>query len=556
MRFYFPHNPYFEGITIDTFVSLRKKLETRIEDTQQKCFICGIEKNTFNRTLDRTAFQLHIKVDQNLWNYIYFIMYVWEQDKDDDDGLESYVRKCISNNDLTWFPMNKAIRLAQHQEKGDVTSLKYRFRKDMERTEQVLYSRMLEVKDQISRTIARVEKALEYEQDADNRRSRTQAKSVRGSDRKMQNGEDNTDSITSQSQRRKSVKDEALSVKPKSASPRARSPLIAGIKSATALDADILGQMHLRMVSISGLLIPPSFIQYLSVKVISDYDLSILSPLPNLQSVASLSKPGTPNISLGVNENPTELSNAQVSYRSKAVEKVSSSIKNTKSSFILNRPLTGERNTKDSAAFSSELEALNLISSAPSLTYQDDSKKMQLRFDLLNNPPTLIHQGSLPKSDLSKIRVKVQIMFNLAKFYQENFKLNLVEESLSHTDFLFLGGVSIPLTTLITKAHEGKLLDVSFAQTCVEISFPDLTGLETEKQAFFMNHGIDLSVVDEDTKESVETNKQTNFNYRRRKSSSRGFVLLLPSNDSCTLTVSSMASHKLLQDWAFIKSIK
>ena len=556
MRFYFPHNPYFEGITIDTFVSLRKKLETRIEDTQQKCFICGIEKNTFNRTLDRTAFQLHIKVDQNLWNYIYFIMYVWEQDKDDDDGLESYVRKCISNNDLTWFPMNKAIRLAQHQEKGDVTSLKYRFRKDMERTEQVLYSRMLEVKDQISRTIARVEKALEYEQDADNRRSRTQAKSVRGSDRKMQNGEDNTDSITSQSQRRKSVKDEALSVKPKSASPRARSPLIAGIKSATALDADILGQMHLRMVSISGLLIPPSFIQYLSVKVISDYDLSILSPLPNLQSVASLSKPGTPNISLGVNENPTDLSNAQVSYRSKAVEKVSSSIKNTKSSFILNRPLTGERNTKDSAAFSSELEALNLISSAPSLTYQDDSKKMQLRFDLLNNPPTLIHQGSLPKSDLSKIRVKVQIMFNLAKFYQENFKLNLVEESLSHTDFLFLGGVSIPLTTLITKAHEGKLLDVSFAQTCVEISFPDLTGLETEKQAFFMNHGIDLSVVDEDTKESVETNKQTNFNYRRRKSSSRGFVLLLPSNDSCTLTVSSMASHKLLQDWAFIKSIK
>lgn len=483
-------------------------------------------------------------------------MYVWEQDKDDDDGLESYVRKCISNNDLTWFPMNKAIRLAQHQEKGDVTSLKYRFRKDMERTEQVLYSRMLEVKDQISRTIARVEKALEYEQDADNRRSRTQAKSVRGSDRKMQNGEDNTDSITSQSQRRKSVKDEALSVKPKSASPRARSPLITGIKSATALDADILGQMHLRMVSISGLLIPPSFIQYLSVKVISDYDLSILSPLPNLQSVASLSKPGTPNISLGVNENPTELSNAQVSYRSKAVEKVSSSIKNTKSSFILNRPLTGERSTKDSAAFSSELEALNLISSAPSITYQDDSKKMQLRFDLLNNPPTLIHQGSLPKSDLSKIRVKVQIMFNLAKFYQENFNLNLVEESLSHTDFLFLGGVSIPLTTLITKAHEGKLLDVSFAQTCVEISFPDLTGLETEKQAFFTNHGIDLSVVDEDTKESVETNKQTNFNYRRRKSSSRGFVLLLPSNDSCTLTVSSMASHKLLQDWAFIKSIK
>jgi hypothetical protein len=78
-----------KAITIDTFVAMQRERAERIEDTEDRCFICGIEKNTFNRTLDRDAFRNHITSDQNLWNYIYFIIYIWEQDKDDDDGLES-----------------------------------------------------------------------------------------------------------------------------------------------------------------------------------------------------------------------------------------------------------------------------------------------------------------------------------------------------------------------------------------------------------------------------------------------------------------------------------
>lgn len=547
------------GITIDTFVSLRKKLEARIEDTEQKCFICGIEKNTFNRTLDRNAFKQHIKFDQNLWNYIYFIIYVWEQDKDDDDGLETYVRRCIVNNDLTWFPLNKAIRLTQHQEKGDVTSLKFRFRKDMEKTESMLQNRMLEVKDQIGRTISRVEKALEYEQENETRRGRTQAKSIRqtAAERKIPTSNPETDRAEIQTQ---------LSAGSNSITPRVRSPVLPGLKSTTALDADILGQMHIRMVSISGLKIPPTFIKYVQVKIISDYEISIIDPLQNVQLVTSLSKPGTPNHVPDSNQSPSPLvaPAMQVSYRSKSVEKVSASIRNTRSSFVLNRPKTGEKSSKTassasndepSAPFLAELEVI--IPSAPTITYNDEKKKIQLRFDLLNNPPTLVHQGPLPKSDLSKIKIKIQIMFNLKLFYQDNFKINTLEGDFNSSDYLFMGGATIPMTTLLTKAHEGKLLDIPFIQNCVELTFPDLSVFPMEKESFTQTHGITLELEDEhESQHQVPNGRRPSIHYQRRRSSGRGLVLLLPSSDSCIMTVSSVASHKLLLDWAFVKNCK
>ena len=46
-----------------------------------------------------------------MWSYLNFIIFIWEQDKDDDDGLEYYVRKLLEKGDITWFPIGKALRL-------------------------------------------------------------------------------------------------------------------------------------------------------------------------------------------------------------------------------------------------------------------------------------------------------------------------------------------------------------------------------------------------------------------------------------------------------------
>jgi len=152
-----------KGITIDTFVELRRDLVVRMEDTEEKCYVCGIEKLVFNRALDRNAFDLHIKKDQNLWNYVYYCIFIWEQDKDDDDGLEYYVRHCVEDADLTWFPMNKAIRLAEHLEQGAADSLPYLFRNDLNVMSNAVEGRMSLLKDALQRSITRVEQALTYQ---------------------------------------------------------------------------------------------------------------------------------------------------------------------------------------------------------------------------------------------------------------------------------------------------------------------------------------------------------------------------------------------------------
>jgi hypothetical protein len=102
------------GVIITTFGQLRENKMRRTEDTLNVCFICSIDKQVFDRASDEPdGFQTHIKVDHNMWNYLYYIFLLWEQDRDDDDGLEQFVRRAIDANEIIWFPTNKAIRLNQ-----------------------------------------------------------------------------------------------------------------------------------------------------------------------------------------------------------------------------------------------------------------------------------------------------------------------------------------------------------------------------------------------------------------------------------------------------------
>ena len=102
------------GIIIDTFGSLRGEKDARELVTRNYCFVCGIEYQIFDRSSnDGTGFRHHIKFDHCMWNYLKYIIFLWEQDQDDDDGLEQYVRHCVEGLDVSWFPMGKAIRLNQ-----------------------------------------------------------------------------------------------------------------------------------------------------------------------------------------------------------------------------------------------------------------------------------------------------------------------------------------------------------------------------------------------------------------------------------------------------------
>jgi hypothetical protein len=102
------------GIIIDTFSSLRASKLERLTDTTEVCFICGIDKQVFDRASpEPDGFSTHITIDHNMWNYLYYIFMLWEQDRDDDDGLEQYVRRAIDKDEIIWFPLHKAKRLDQ-----------------------------------------------------------------------------------------------------------------------------------------------------------------------------------------------------------------------------------------------------------------------------------------------------------------------------------------------------------------------------------------------------------------------------------------------------------
>lgn len=149
-----------KGITIDTFLEMREVRLEREEDTEKRCFICGIDELDFSRAIDRDAFKRHIKSDQNLWSYIYFIIHLWEQDKDDDDGLEWSIRRMVDEGDLSWFPLNKAVALIGRETDGKDEDK--HFHKDLDHMQKNIAHKMHVFKEALQRSAYRLENALAY----------------------------------------------------------------------------------------------------------------------------------------------------------------------------------------------------------------------------------------------------------------------------------------------------------------------------------------------------------------------------------------------------------
>jgi hypothetical protein len=141
------------GIIIDTFSDLRTKKIKMQEDTTQRCFICGIDKHVFDRAIDQQqrGFKHHITQDHNMWNYLYFIIHIWEQDKDDDDGLEQYVRRCVDTDDIAFFPLNRAMRLRLTKSAGE--DLRHDLIRDVGKTSENVMSLLAQVESDISESL-------------------------------------------------------------------------------------------------------------------------------------------------------------------------------------------------------------------------------------------------------------------------------------------------------------------------------------------------------------------------------------------------------------------
>jgi hypothetical protein len=490
------------GITIDTFVELRKKLEKRLQDTTEKCFICGIEKNTFNRTLDRDAFRVHIKRDQHLWNYVYFIIFLWEQDKDDDDGFESYARGCVAESDLMWFPMNKAIRLAEHQEKGDVHSLKYRFRDDLAKADNMITTRMGHFKNQLVSTIARVEKALEFEAEVETRK-RSSSHGTRGSRRTSQQGSGGLgDTAPSQLSKQASLNaaafglqtdymendsnnnkgQSALNLDDNSTIASVASQRVITFESAAtsttytnALEADNAVQLHLRLVAVKGLHITREQAKAIVVRVISPYETQSVSPSITFNDAPAVTR-----------RFRKEVMNVTAKFSSKNFRTIANQLRE-QTFMSIPSPLVGPGG--------------------------HEAHPTTLHFDAHMNPPVLCHEGLLPSFDLSLLTVKVQIL--VPSVDREGGVMAM------------LGGINIPIVELLKSANSGGALEVRFKQRYHNVEEKHVRASLVTRQSMSSMH------FDE---EELDPDEHLHHN-------------LYPEYDECTLTILAVASHKLLVEW-------
>merc|ERR1712178_450364 len=105
------------GIIIDTFAAMREVTESKMADMKSVCFMCGNDRPTLDRS--GSGFEQHIKKEHNMWQYLFYIVYLLQKDPTEYTGLETYVSEMIEEEDMGFYPTNKAMCLDNNDDEED-----------------------------------------------------------------------------------------------------------------------------------------------------------------------------------------------------------------------------------------------------------------------------------------------------------------------------------------------------------------------------------------------------------------------------------------------------
>uniref|UniRef100_A0A673IT68 Inositol 1,4,5-trisphosphate receptor type 1-like n=1 Tax=Sinocyclocheilus rhinocerous TaxID=307959 RepID=A0A673IT68_9TELE len=138
------------GVIIDTFADLRSEKQKKEEVLKTTCFICGLERDKFdNKTV---TFEAHIKVEHNMWHYLFFIVLVKVKDSTEFTGPESYVAEMIREHNLDWFPRMRAMSLVSSDAEGEQNEIR-NLQEKLESTMKLVLNlscQLTELKEQVS----------------------------------------------------------------------------------------------------------------------------------------------------------------------------------------------------------------------------------------------------------------------------------------------------------------------------------------------------------------------------------------------------------------------
>lgn len=129
-----------QGIIVDAFASLREVNDMNAEDMENKCFICGLQKQYIEYSTNR-SFKFHTTNEHCEWNYLLFINYLKKKDPSERTGMESYIFEKLKKNECSWIPQRRSLSIKEEETEEDEV------RKKVEKVDEIYKILDLEMKD-------------------------------------------------------------------------------------------------------------------------------------------------------------------------------------------------------------------------------------------------------------------------------------------------------------------------------------------------------------------------------------------------------------------------
>jgi len=104
------------GLMVDTFSALREEAAERADTLTNECFICGFHRAAYDDVgILSPTFDNHVKADHNVWNYLYFVMYLRDKDETEFSGVETYVQRMLHKSDQNWIPSRTSFAVEHYK---------------------------------------------------------------------------------------------------------------------------------------------------------------------------------------------------------------------------------------------------------------------------------------------------------------------------------------------------------------------------------------------------------------------------------------------------------
>ncbi|CAH1798283.1 unnamed protein product [Owenia fusiformis] len=102
------------GIIVDTFSELRDLKWTAESDMRDTCYICSRKSYDFEHHAN--GFDTHVKLEHNMWAYIFFFIHLDDTKHNDYTALDLYVYTLLKQERYDFFPLNRALSLSNVDE--------------------------------------------------------------------------------------------------------------------------------------------------------------------------------------------------------------------------------------------------------------------------------------------------------------------------------------------------------------------------------------------------------------------------------------------------------